>query len=380
MRWIAAIGVLLSLGVAGCGVGGTGPPPTPPRDSVIRGSSTASVPGWRPALPGYRYSFPRDHAAHPEFQTEWWYYTGHLRARDGRRFGFELTFFRVGVRREVRSRSAWALHDVHFAHFALTDVGRRRFHVTDRINRGALGMSGALTERYRVWIDDWEASLDGERHALRASHPDWSLALSLRSTRPPVIHGVDGVSRKAEGPGRASHYYSLTRVMGGGTVRVGSEALAVTAQAWMDHEWGSNQLTPEQVGWDWFSLQLDDGRELMLYLLRRRDGSNEPVSSGTLVAADGRARHLPLDAFHVHATGEWRSPHTGGRYPAGWRVRIPGENLDVTVTPLMPDQEVIPTGGAGVVYWEGAVRVSGGATGVGYVELTGYALGSSPGF
>jgi predicted secreted hydrolase len=317
--------------------------------------------------------------AHPDFQTEWWYYTGHLRAEDGRSYGFELTFFRVGIRRGAPSRSAWALRDVYFAHFTITDEARRRFLVADAINRGALGMAGAEAKRYRVWIDEWEASLEGETHHLRATHPEWSLDLKLRSAKPPVIHGRDGISRKAAGPGHASHYYSLTRLRGGGLLRLGKERLAVTGQAWMDHEWGSNQLTPEQVGWDWFSLQLDDGRELMLYLMRRRDGGVDPVSSGTLIEADGRSRHLPLDAFYTRASGEWRSRRTGGRYPSGWSVQVPDANLDLVVTPVLPDQEVVTSGGAGVTYWEGAVRVRGSQTGVGYVELTGYAPGSSPG-
>lgn len=356
---------------------------TEPRSSTLRvavpPSTGAKRPGgaWRPALPGYVYAFPRDHAAHPEYQTEWWYYTGHLMAGDERRYGFELTFFRVGLRRQPRSRSAWALRDVYFAHFALTDESRRQFRVADAISRGALGMAGALTDRYHVWIDDWHATLDEETHHLRAARSEWALDLRLRSTKPPVVHGIDGVSRKAKGRGRASHYYSLTRLEGSGELRLGEERLAVAAQAWMDHEWGSNQLSPEQVGWDWFSLQLDDGRELMLYLMRRRDGSVEPVSSGTLVAPDGSARHLRLEEFNVTATGDWKSPTTGGLYPSGWRVRVPIANLELSLTPTLPDQEVVPRGTAGIAYWEGAVRVTGNAAGVGYVELTGYAPGSS---
>lgn len=350
--------------------------------------ATARVadPMWRLARPGYRYAFPRDHASHPQFQTEWWYYTGHLHAGGGRRYGFELTFFRVGVRRGPPSRSAWALKDVYFAHFAITDPSRRRFLVTERINRGALRMAGAEAARYRVWIDDWSATLDGKTHRLRATGPEGSLDLDLHSSKPPVIHGVGGISRKAAGEGRASHYYSLTRMQGSGTLRLGNERTSVTAQAWMDHEWGSNQLTADQIGWDWFSLQLDDGRELMLYLMRRRDGRVDPVSSGTLVAPEGSARHLRLPEFQVTAIGTWKSPRTGGRYPARWRIAVPAAKLDVTLEPVMADQELVTTGGAGIVYWEGAVRVSGGsgpsasARGMGYVELTGYAPGASPRF
>jgi predicted secreted hydrolase len=349
------------------------------RVSVVHSSVASPDDRWRLALPGYRYQFPRDHAAHPEFRTEWWYYTGHLQSADGRRYGFELTFFRVGIRREARSRSAWALRDLYFAHFTVTDEDRRQFFVTDRINRGALGMAGARTDRYRVWIDTWQVELKGDEHHLRADNSDWAIDLRLRSAKPPVFHGENGVSQKALGRGKASHYYSLTRLVGTGFLRIGREKLPVRALAWMDHEFGSNQLTPEQVGWDWYSLQLDDGRELMFYVMRLRDGGVEPVSSGTAVAVDGRARHLRLSDFHVQATGQWRSPTTGGLYPAGWRIQVPSEKLDVTLQPTVPQQEVVTHGGAGVSYWEGSVRVTGSATGVGYVELTGYARGSSPG-
>jgi predicted secreted hydrolase len=359
---------------------------------VVAGGSAGlpkAAPGaWRLALPGYRYRFPRDHAAHPGFQTEWWYYTGHVRAPEGAVYGFELTFFRVGIRppsppvsggRGGESRSAWALHDVYFAHFALTDPARGRFRATDVISRGALDMAGARTDRYHVWIDDWLARLDGQTHELRADHPEWALDLRLRAAKPPVIHGFGGVSQKAAGRGRASHYYSLTRMQGSGRLRVGEKWLPVEALAWMDHEWGSNQLAPDQVGWDWFSIQLDDGRELMLYRMRRRDGSADPVSSGTLIEASGRARPLRLAEFRLAATEEWRSRRTGGRYPSGWQIQVPGAKLDLTLTPTLREQELVTRGSSGVAYWEGAVRVSGSANGVGYVELTGYAPGSSPG-
>jgi predicted secreted hydrolase len=240
-------------------------------------------------------------------------------------------------------------------------------------------MAGARTDRYRVWIDTWQVELTGDEHHLRADHSGWAIDLRLRSAKPSVFHGENGVSQKALGRGRASHYYSLTRLVGTGFLRVGREKLPVRALAWMDHEFGSNQLTPQQVGWDWYSLQLDDGRELMLYVMRLRDGGVEPVSSGTAVAVDGRARHLRLSDFHVQATDQWRSPTTGGLYPAGWRIQVLFEKLDVTLQPTVAQQEVVTRGGAGVSYWEGSVRVTGSATGVGYVELTGYARGSSPG-
>ncbi|MFN3649179.1 MAG: lipocalin-like domain-containing protein [Armatimonadota bacterium] len=339
---------------------------------------------YRLALPPYQFQFPRDHAAHPEYQTEWWYYTGHLRQGD-RKLGYELTFFQVGIDPARRSsRSAWALHTLYFAHFALTDENGKRFHLAETIGRPALGMAGAATDRYHVWIDDWSARLvSDDTHHLRASGDGYSIDLRLTERKPPVVHGFNGVSQKAAGAGRASHYYSMTRLETSGTLTLGEERIPVTGVSWMDHEFGSNQLTEEQLGWDWFSLQLDNNRELMLYVLRRKDGSLEPYSSGTMVHADGTWKHLPLQAYRIDATGQWKSPRTGAVYPAGWRVEVPGEKLSLTVTPTVADQEVMTEGTAGVVYWEGSVEVAGQdqgrpVTGVGYVELTGY-TGPVPG-
>jgi len=305
--------------------------------------------GWRPALPGYRFAFPRDHANHPAFHTEWWYYTGHLRAGEGRTFGFELTFFRFGIRPPgTASRSAWTLRNLYAAHFAVTDEARQRFFSADRASRGALGMAGAASDRYHVWIEDWSSSLQLFKrsnsgpsagiHRLRAAAGGYRLELDLQSAKPPAIHGRNGVSQKAAGRGRASHYYSLTRLQGGGTLVTPEGRFPVEALAWMDHEFGSNQLAPDQVGWDWFSLQLDDGRDLMLYQLRRRDGRPEPFSSGTLVERDGRTHPLRLQDFHVTALAHWRSPKTGGLYPSRWRVQVPAAHLDLTLAPTLADQ------------------------------------------
>lgn len=340
----------------------------------------------------YRYAteprafrFPGDHASHPEYRVEWWYYTGNVAA--GRRaFGYQLTFFRVGVDPEWRkSASAWAPHDVLFAHLALTDSAGRRFRFHERIARPALGMAGADTARYRVWIDDWTAGIepDGRTHRLRARAEDMALDLALTPAKSPVIHGLDGLSHKSAVPGNASHYYSLTRLATSGRLRAGAESLAVAGESWMDHEFSTSQLDSTQVGWDWFSLQLDSDEELMLYQLRRRDGSIEPLSSGTWIAADGKGTYLRLAEFTIEPIGRWKSSASGATYPHGWKVRIPGRGVDLTVTPLIDDQELRSRTTGGVVYWEGAVRITGtrrGApvTGRGYVELTGYA-GRAPG-
>jgi predicted secreted hydrolase len=343
---------------------------------------------WRAALPGYRFQFPRDHASHPAFKTEWWYYTGHLDAGSGRSFGFELTFFRFGVRPpSMGGRSAWTLRNLHAAHFAVTDETAGHFVFADQLSRGALGTAGAATGRYQVWVEEWSALLqlvnsstievssavERHTHRLQAAGTGHALDLSLHSTKPPVVHGTDGFLRKAAGWGRASHYYSLTRLRGEGTLSTPAVRLPVRAVAWMDHEFGSDQLDPEQVGWDWFSLQLDDGRELMLYQLRRQDGRIEPVSSGTLVERDGRTRHLRLADFRITPLDRWRSPRTGGVYPSRWRISVPSASLDLTIEPTVPNQELVTTASTNIAYWEGSVRVRGAIRGRGYIELTGYA-------
>ena len=341
---------------------------------------------YKAALPPYTFDFPRDHASHPDFRTEWWYYTGHLKSTD-HSFGFELTFFQVGIN-PVRSMggSAWRLHTLFFAHFAVTDETGKSFYHTETIGRPTLNMAGADEDHLRVWIGKWSTELlaDEMTHQLKAESSEASLSLKLVPTKPPVIHGHDGVSQKAEGKGRASHYYSLTRMTTAGTLTIGGENYNVQGLSWMDHEFGTNQLTPKQVGWDWFSIQLENGRELMLYVLRRSDGSIEPTSSGTIVDDDGSWRHLVLSMYNINSHETWTSPHNGAVYPAGWEISVPSEQLILEVLPTLPDQELVSQSILGITYWEGSVLVTGTdgqhpISGQGYVELTGY-IGNIPGF
>ena len=259
---------------------------------------------FRPALPGYKFQFPRDHGSHGEYQTEWWYYTGHLKSKTGRRFGYQLTFFRTALAPDLKNRtSKWAVRDVIFAHFALTDINGKKFFNTDRINRAALNMAGADkagTKSPRIWIDNWQMRFEGasgEKQTLRATgeanDTSFSIDFNQRALKKPIIHGQNGVSQKSAGAGRASHYYSFTRLQSSGTIKIGSETFAVTGQSWFDHEFGSNQMDKNQIGWDWFSLQLNDGRELMLYQLRLQNNRIETLSSGTLV--DKRWHFAPFE-------------------------------------------------------------------------------------
>ncbi len=333
----------------------------------------ASDPVYREALPGYHYSFPRDHFEHPEFRTEWWYYTGNVHAADGQRFGFELVFFRQAEHRGAsENRSAWRVDDLYLAHLALTDINGRRFHSEQRLNRAGPGLAGASFEQQRVWNGNWSATWDGVKQTLRATASDFSFELRLDPLKPPVVHGINGVSQKAEGQGRASHYVSFSRLAVSGEIHSGGAKQAVTGTAWMDHEWFTHQLEDTQVGWDWFSIQLDDNRELMLFQLRRKDGTTDPYSAGTYVDAQGRARHLSREDFSLTPLERWTSPQTTGSYPVRWQVRVPSLNISLVAEAALKEQELRALDAAGPSYWEGAVRYSGSQTGVGYLEMTGY--------
>jgi predicted secreted hydrolase len=328
---------------------------------------------YRPALPGYHYSFPRDHFEHPDFRTEWWYYTGNLRGADGKRFGFELVFFRQGQRRDQPdNRSAWRIDDLYLAHLALTDVDGKRFFPHERLNRAGPGLAGASFDQRRVWNGNWSARWLDDRQTLEATAEEFHLTLRLDPAKPPVIHGVNGVSQKAEGAGRASHYVSFSRLTVTGEVQLEGASHAVNGTAWMDHEWFTHPLEASQVGWDWFSVQLDDGRDLMLFQLRTAIGSIDPYSSGTLIDARGTARHFSSREFSVDPARYWVSPQTQARYPVGWRIRVPPLGLDLSCDAALDSQELVAGQAGGTNYWEGAVRYSGSATGAGYVEMTGY--------
>lgn len=340
-------------------------------------SAAAVESAWRTALPGWEYGFPRDHGNHPDFKTEWWYFTGNLKAADGREFGYQLTFFRQGVMEgEHIPLSRFVTRDVKFAHFAVSDLSAGKFHFFQKLSRGAFGEAGFDDPPRLAWIDDWVCELTGDHgFRLRAEADGVAIALELDSRKAPVFHGADGVSQKAEGAGRASHYYSLTRLATSGTVRVGGEVVPVTGWSWFDHEWATNQLEKNQVGWDWLSLQFDDGSELMLFQLRDHDGGRDPYSSGTFVDALGVSTPIADADFTMEAGETWRSPQTGGSYPVRWKIGIPKLDLHLDVWAGQNDQELRLQP---VVYWEGAIRAAGrragrSLTGSGYLEMTGYA-------
>jgi predicted secreted hydrolase len=335
---------------------------------------------FRPALPGYQFEFPRDHGSHDEFRTEWWYYTGHLRSDSGRRYGFEVTFFRVGVAGPAEPQETpWDLRHLALAHFAITDIDGKRFRYYEKLNRISKFTAGASTGYLDVFNEGWSAGTgpDGSWR-LRAGADGDGIELTLRAAKPPAVHGENGVSIKAQGTGYASHYYSMTRLLASGMVTVkGRKPEAVTGLAWMDHEFGGTELRENQQGWDWFSVQLDNDTELMLYVIRRSDGTPDITSSGSLVTAAGDVIPIRHDQMRIVSESAWRSPRSGATYPMGWTIAVPSLKIRLRLAPVLEDQELVTKASTQVTYWEGAVDVSGSlgnisVRGTGYVEMTGY--------
>ena len=343
-------------------------------------ANAADASEWQQAVGPREWVFPRDHGAHPEYRTEWWYFTGNLRDDTGRQYGYQLTFFRQGLRFELPQKAnTWSLRDVYLAHLAIAAGPSGQFHWAERSSRAGPGLAGARIDNMDVWVLNWSARTTGGTISLQASHEGMSLELELRPRKPLVFHGRDGLSKKGPQEGQASYYVSFTDLETRGWLRTQGDASPITVQgtSWFDQEFGSNQLGPDQVGWDWFSLHLSDGRDLMIYLIRLRDGSIEPASSGTLVGPDGTTRHLPLGDIRVSVLDRWKSPRSGGHYPSRWRIEIPSAQVDVEIAPLLADQELRTEGSTGVTYWEGAVTGRGRSGGrpvtcEGYAELTGY--------
>lgn len=376
-KWLLAGLLIVSVTIASAWlIVSIQPPQVVARVSLL--NDIASGVGFSRADHVREFRFPEDHGPHPEFQTEWWYYTGNLETSNGRHFGFQLTFFRRAITSTLSPRlSNWATNQVYFAHFGLTDVQANSHNSTERFERGSIGLAGASGTPYRVWLDDWRAdSLDGigNRVRLYAKDSKSVIDLTLSADKPPVLHGENGYSIKSSGLGNASYYYSLSRLSTEGTMTVNGEIFRVTGLAWMDHEFSTTSLGENSVGWDWFSLQFTDKRELMYFQIRQRDSSIEPLSSGTLIEPDGTSKPIALNQIKLHALQTWKSGESGALYPSKWSLEIPSERLVLTVTPYIEDQEMRVS----ITYWEGAVHVEGMSNGVnisgkGYVEMTGYA-------
>lgn len=350
-------------------------PTTPPLSArnVLGDSDSA---GFERALVPRPLHFPQDHADHPDYRHEWWYATGNLSDEQGRRYGYQFTLFRFALPVVMtENASRWRSRQIYMGHFAVTDIAARRFTAFQRFSRAAVGLAGATTEPLRIWLEDWALSgVEGVgAWRIQAREQDVGIDLQLTPLKPPVLQGDKGLSQKGPEPGNASYYYSQTRLQTTGQISLAGRELSVEGLSWLDREWGTSALGRDVEGWDWFALQLEDGRDLMLYHLRRTDGTPDPHSAGVLVDPHGVATPLTLDGVTLSVTDRWISPESGVRYPSGWRLRLADQRLDLVIKPLVAGQEW----NQAVRYWEGAVSVQGESPqgsirGTGYVELTGY--------
>jgi len=351
-------------------------------DTVNASTQFDSIPDdtslYKRAVDAWNWEFPKDFGAHPEFQTEWWYYTGNVQDADGRRFGYQFTIFRRAILPEsFDTTSEWRTDQVYMAHFAVSDIAGSQYYHEQRFSRGGADLAGATADPlYHVWLEDWQIIAEDDQAVqtrITANAEKFAVDLALEQIKPPALQGQNGLSPKSAEPGNASYYYSLSRLLTEGTIRVGDQIFTVTGTTWKDHEFSTSALGTNALGWDWFGLQLDDERELMLGQIRLTNGGREPAFGGLLIYPDGTTRYLESTDFTFEVTDTWQSPHTGAAYPAGWNIAIDtGDDapLNLTVTPLLADQEL--HGSGGVDYWEGAVQIGGDVTGYGYAELTGY--------
>ncbi|OZC02331.1 lipocalin-like domain-containing protein [Rubricoccus marinus] len=380
---IRPLALLLLLPLAACG-GASGDVTA---SLAVAEAMSGDTTGYARADEPRAFTFPADHGPHAGFKTEWWYVTGNLRATDGtdRRFGLQFTIFRSALSADTsRQRpSDWAADDLYMAHVGFSDVSAGTFSSGETFSRGAAGLAGAASgaDGLRVWLKNIElrqagALVEGGALPMRiVAQTDDGAGYDLTAVpaKPLVLQGEKGLSQKGPGAGNASYYYAQTRMTTSGTVTlVSGETVPVEGLTWLDREWSTSALGEGQVGWDWFALHLDDGRDLMIYQLRQSDGGKDPLSKGSLISASGEKQHLPSTAYTLEPLATWESPR-GGSYPTRWRVRVPAEGIDITVEAAIQDQE-LPVS---VRYWEGAVDVSGSASGVGYLEMTGYADAAS---
>ncbi len=349
-------------------------PPLKVEQTVIKVASM--IPGnqndahqYEKAKPGYNLQFPKDEAAHDAFKSEWWYYVGHLKDDEGHKYGYELTFFRHKLLGQ----------NMYFSHLALSDEQNQNFQWKERSSVLHPFTAGAKASNYYVWNGDWKVSAqpDGS-HKINAGTREFSIQLNLDTLGAPVAHGDNGFSRKADGDGKASYYYSRTKMPTEGLITDHGKVHHVRGNSWMDHEFGSNMLGDKTIGWNWYSVQLENDSQLMLCIIRNEDGTVDNNSFGTIIGADGQTRKLTGSDFIIKTTGEWQSPKTNTKFPMGWDVTIPSEEIRLNIQPSLKNQELETERSAGLSYWEGKCSVSGSMRGKSvkgdsYVELTGYA-------
>ena len=370
--------------------------------SAAQALSGSDTEGFTQALAPREFVFPGDHGAHPGFKTEWWYYTGNLFTEEGRQFGYQFTIFRnqlspsdadfarinqeepvlMNPEEEGARDSEWSTNQLYLAHFAISDVSKKDHVFDERYSRGTAGLAGASVDPYRIWLEDWEitqvkdSKASDERFQMRIKAEmsnGTALDIVLNPQKPLVLQGEEGYDKKGGEDGNASYYISFTRMQTEGLLKKDGESLAVSGLSWMDHEWSTSALDSGQTGWDWFSIQLSNGYELMYYQIRNADPELTPQTTGSLVAPNGQKRDLDQGEVRLEVLEYWTSPHTGARYPVRWTLAIPSKELEMDLTTVFDDQEMTVS----VQYYEGALRVSGkfrdeAIDGNGYIEMTGY--------
>ncbi|HEX2866899.1 MAG TPA: lipocalin-like domain-containing protein [Ignavibacteriales bacterium] len=352
--------------------------------SVSKAMSGGDTAGYERAIAPRKFTFPEDYGPHPGFKTEWWYFTGNLDAEGGRHFGYQLTIFRTAISPDTshgtpKGTSPLRSNQVYMGHFTLTDVSDNKFYNFERFSRGAEKLAGAAAVPFHVWLEDWQISeIAGEKSngipviQIKAEQNGISINLTLRSMKPVVLQGDHGFSRKGPEEGNASYYYSLTRLQTDGTVKVNNDNFTIKGLSWMDRERSTSALSRNQAGWDWFSLQLSNSKEIMYYQMRLKTGAPDRFSQGVIVNEDGQTEPVRKEDVKIEVTGKWTSP-SGGEYPSGWKLSIPSKNIYLEIIPYIRDQELTVS----IRYWEGAVKIKGNwdnrpVNGSGYVELTGY--------
>ena len=349
-------------------------PPMEPEVFTV-GDALSGIPmeGFKRATEARTFRFPEDHGAHTGFRNEWWYFTGNLHTTQGRRFGFQLVFFRNAIAPgKATGESPWRSHHTWMAHFALTDVQSGKFYAFERFSREAIDLAGVQSAPLAVWLDDWSIRVQDGHWQLHAAEDNLTLDLKLKPLYPPVLQGDAGLSQKSAEPGNASYYYSIPRLQTKGQIVLQNQSHQVNGLSWLDREWSTSALSEEQKGWDWFSLQLDDSSDLMFYRLRRQDSTTDPFSAGSWRQADGTLIRFGAEDVLLTPLEWWSSPQ-GGRYPTRWRLQIPAQAIDLQISPVFNHQELDLL----IRYWEGAVDVAGkrdqeSVQGLGYMELTGY--------
>jgi predicted secreted hydrolase len=320
----------------------------------------------------YQSKFPEDFFYKKDYRVQWWYFTGHLFDKSGREFGYELTFFVVNVQQKDY-RSRFGVNRIYISHFAVSDIAGNKFYFSDKAGTGAYGFAGAEDDRLKVWVENNVLEGTVKKIHLKASDKNKIIDLQLAPVKAVALNGEKGYSRKSEeSPFLASFYFSCTDLNTEGNLTIDNKTYRIRGKSWFDREISTRGLGEKQTGWDWFAVQLDDKRELMLYILRNKDGSIDRYSSGTFIYPDGTYRHLSKDDFSVNILAHYQSMKTGARYPSRWEIKIPAEKLTVKIAPLIEDQEVLAYNTTGNHYWEGTCKVGGTATGRAYVEMTGY--------